>query len=435
VSGLSFLRRLLGRREGVDKSTQELVSLCEALLSERGEYTSIALARDALVAYQRLDERGRNEFFDILSRDYAPSPEAVLVAANAYQADPSSDNLTRLQETVEPARQELFRRLNMAPGGTAALVEMRRLLLRGVKTHPHWRVIDYDLMHLLRSWFNRGFLRLERIDWRTSALVLEKLIQYEAVHAVQGWRDLRRRLEADRRCFAFFHPQLPDEPIIFIEVALTRGMSAHVQPLLDIKSPVANPGAADCAMFYSITNCQEGLRGISFGNLLIKQVAEDLKREFPHLRRFATLSPIPGFRHWLTESRKRLLPDELQLLARLDDAAWHLGEVPEELRELLLKLCAHYVLNAKHGLEPLDAVARFHLANGASLERLNWMGDSSEQGISRSAGMMVNYVYWLAEVERNHERYFREHHIVASPQVEKLARETRLLPTETSAAA
>jgi malonyl-CoA decarboxylase len=435
MSGLSFLRRLLGRREGVDKSTQELMSLCEALLGERGEYTSIALARDALIAYQRLDERGRNEFFDILARDYRPSPEAILAAANAYQGDPSPENLTRLEEAVEPARQELFRRLNMAPGGTAALVEMRRLLLRGLKTHAHWRGIDYDLMHLLRSWFNRGFLRLERIDWRTSALVLEKLIQYEAVHAVQGWRDLRRRLEADRRCFAFFHPQLPDEPIIFIEVALTRGMSAHVQPLLDIKSPVANPGAADCAMFYSITNCQEGLRGISFGNLLIKQVAEDLKREFPHLRRFATLSPIPGFKRWLAGNEKRVLPNEVQLLSRLDDPAWHLGEVPEELRELLVRLCAHYLLNAKQGLEPLDPVARFHLANGASLERLNWMGDSSEQGISNSAGMMVNYVYWLAEVERNHERYFREHHIVASPQVEKLAREARLLPTETSAAA
>jgi len=406
-----------GGQSGVDRRTQDLLALCDSLLSERGEYASTAIARDALVAYEALDERCRNEFFDALARHYSPSPEAVGRAASAYQLDPSPENLIRLQETVEPARQELFRRLNMAPGGTAALVDMRKALLKELKTKPQWRVIDSDLMHLLRSWFNRGFLRMERIDWRTSAMVLEKLIQYEAVHAIQGWRDLRRRLEADRRCFAFFHPQLPEEPIIFIEVALTRGMSAHVQPLLDLKSPVAMPANADCAMFYSITNCQEGLRGISFGNLLIKQVAEELKREFPHLRRFATLSPVPGFRRWLDQTADN------NILEKIRDPAWHLGEVPETLQKDLTRLCAHYLLQAKQGDEPLDAVARFHLGNGASLERLNWMGDTSEQGMARSAGMMVNYVYWLAEVERNHERYFREHTIVAAPAVEKLARE------------
>ncbi|MCD6041449.1 MAG: malonyl-CoA decarboxylase, partial [Burkholderiales bacterium] len=252
------------------------------------------------------------------------------------------------------------------------------------------------------------------------ALVLEKLIQYEAVHALQGWTDLRRRLETDRRCFAFFHPQLPDEPIIFIEVALTRGMSARVQPLLDVHAPVGDPASADCAMFYSITNCQEGLRGISFGNQLIKQVAEDLKREFPHLRRFATLSPIPGFRRWLETNAAA------DLIARLADPAWHLGEVTQALEKDLLQLCAYYLLRAKEGDEPLDAVARFHLGNGASLERLNFLGDTSEQGMARSGGLMVNYVYWLAELEKNHERYFREHLVSASTTVEKLARECRL---------
>jgi len=190
-----------------------------------------------------------------------------------------------------------------------------------------------------------------------------------------------------------------------------------VQPLLDVDSPVADPAAADCAIFYSITNCQEGLRGISFGNLLIKQVAEDLKREFPHLRRFATLSPVPGFRAWLGD---HATPG---LLKKIEDPAWHLGEVPEAVQSELTRLCARYLLHAKHGEEPLDPVARFHLGNGASLERLNWMGDTSEQGMARAAGLMVNYVYWLAEVERNHERYFREHAIVAAPAVEKLARE------------
>jgi malonyl-CoA decarboxylase len=429
MSASTFLRRLLGGgTSGIDRRTKDLVALCESLLSERGEYASTAIARDALAAYQALDERCREEFFDVVARQYSPWPEVVSRAASAYQADPSPQNLIQLQETVEPARQELFRRLNMALGGTAALVEMRKELLKKTKSHAHWRVIDADLMHLLRSWFNRGFLRLERIDWRTSAIVLEKLIQYEAVHAIHGWRDLRRRLEADRRCFAFFHPQLPDEPIIFIEVALTRGMSAHVQPLLDLKSPVATPANADCAMFYSITNCQEGLRGISFGNFLIKQVAEELKREFPHLRRFATLSPVPGFRSWVEQ-----LGDK-ELLAKIADPAWHLGEVPETLQKQLLRLCAFYLLHAKQGEEPLDPVARFHLGNGASLERLNWMGDTSEQGMARSTGIMVNYVYWLAEVERNHERYFREHTIVAAPAVEKLAREANVLRAEKGAA-
>jgi malonyl-CoA decarboxylase len=417
VSVPAFLRRIFGAPGGADRSVHELATLCDALLGEKGEYASTALARDALAAWKAMDGPRREQFFDVLASHYSPPAEAVAAAAAAYQAEPSPENLIGLQQVAEPPRQELFRRLNMAPGGTAALVEMRKALLEKLEGKPAWRAIDFDLKHLLRSWFNRGFLRLERIDWRTSAQLLEKLIQYEAVHAVQGWTDLRRRLEADRRCFAFFHPQLPDEPLIFIEVALTRGMSAHVQPLLDVRAAVADTAAADCAVFYSITNCQQGLRGISFGNLLIKQVAEDLKREFPHLRRFATLSPIPGFRRWLEKNA------DGALLARLQEPAWHLGEVPEAVQKQLLRLCAWYLLRGKKKDEPLDAVARFHLSNGASLERLNWMGDTSASGMARSAGLMVNYVYWLGELERNHERYFRDHVVVASPAVEKLARE------------
>jgi malonyl-CoA decarboxylase len=426
----SFLRRLFGGGTP-QPSLPRLLSLCQALLAESGEYASAALAREALAAYQGLDTASREAFFDALARDYSPAPEAVAKAAADYQTDPSPEHFLALQDVVEPPRQELFRRLNMAPGGTAALVEMRKTLLHGLRAHREWRVIDADLLHLLRSWFNRGFLRLERIDWRTSALVLEKLIDYEAVHAIRGWWDLRRRLEGDRRCFAFFHPQLPDEPIIFIEVALTRGMSAHVQPLLDQRSPVAPTQDADCAMFYSITNCQEGLRGISFGNLLIKQVAEELKREFPQLRRFATLSPIPGFRRWLEQNADKAT------LERIADATWYVGEVAEAQQKRLMQLCAHYLLRAKQGGEggePLDPVARFHLGNGAALERLNWLGDTSEQGMARSAGLMVNYVYWLADVEKNHERYFREHFIAASPAIEKLAREAPLAPAEKGAA-
>jgi malonyl-CoA decarboxylase len=431
MSAASFLRKLIGGGSRDDRRVEQLVAQCSALLAESGEYASSGIAGEALAGYQALDEAAREQFFDILSREFSPSPEVVARAAAAYQQQPTPEHLEALQDVVEPKRQELFRRLNMASGGTATLVEMRKRLLKGLRAHPHWKVIDSDLRHLLRSWFNRGFLKLERIDWHTSAMVLEKLIEYEAVHAIRGWWDLRRRLEHDRRCFAFFHPQLPNEPIIFIEVALTRGMSAQVQPLLDKGAPVGSPLAADCAMFYSITNCQEGLRGISFGNLLIKQVAEELKREFPHLRRFATLSPIPGFRAWLEKAS--LNADGQALLARLGDPAWHLGPVADDEQKQLMRLCAYYLLRAKHGSEPLDPVARFHLGNGAALERLNWLGDTSEQGMARSAGLMVNYVYWLAEVERNHEAYFREHTIAASPAIEKLAKECQL-PAQQAAA-
>ena len=444
MNALAFLRRVIGRlRAGTGQDVQRLVSLCEALLGERGEVSGAALARDALAAYKALEPRGREEFFNILATDFAPSPESIGKAADAYRYDPTPENLIRLQEAIETARQELFRRFNMAPGGTEALVAMRSELLRGLKKHPDWRAIDADLLHLFRSWFNRGFLRLERIDWRTPAIVLEKLIQYEAVHAVQGWHDLRRRLEDDRRCFAFFHPQLRDEPLIFIEVALTRGISAQVQPLLAIDAPVASAAQADCAIFYSITNCQEGLRGISFGNLLIKQVAEELKRELPHLRSFATLSPVPGFRRWLdgAEARVQLsvgpnAEQRLALLAAIEAPDWHMREVPESLQKLLMRLCAWYLLRVKQEDEPLDPVARFHLSNGAALERLNWLGDVSESGMSRSAGMMVNYIYRLEDVERNHERYFADRAVVASRTVEKLARKSPLAaPAEKQAEA
>jgi malonyl-CoA decarboxylase len=418
VNVLGFLRRIAGADAAAP--VRELAQLCDALLAESGEYASTALAREAVARLRELDDAAREQFFDVLAAEYSPAEAALKDAAAAYQATPTSDNLIRLQQACESPRRELFDRLNMAAGGTAALVQMRSELLKKIKQHPAWRLLDYDLRRRLRSWFNRGFLRLERIDWRTSALVLEKLIDYEAVHAVQGWPDLRRRLQADRRCYAFFHAQLPDEPIIFIEVALTHGMSARVQPLLDVRAPLGDPMKADCAMFYSITNCQEGLRGISFGNQLIKQVAEDLKSEFPHLRRFATLSPIPGFRGWLEKNGTPALA------ARIADPAWHLGEIPESVQHELTQLCAYYLVRAKEaGGEPLDPVARFHLGNGASLDRLNFLGDTSESGMARAAGLMVNYVYWLAELEKNHDRYFREHAVNASPAVEKMARECR----------
>lgn len=427
----AFLQRLFGGRgDGMDRTSRHAIALCRRLLVERGEATGAALAREALATFRALEPQARAQFFDVLATEFSPSPEAVGRAADAYRADPTPANLLRLQSVVEPARQELFRLLNVAPGGTATLVEMRKLLLADLREHPQWRVVDADLLHLLRSWFNRGFLRLERIDWRTSALVLEKLIAYEAVHAIQGWPDLRRRLQADRRCFAFFHPSLADEPLIFIEVALTRRVSSEVQPLLAPDAPVSDPGAARCAIFYSITNCQEGLRGISFGNFLIKQVAEDLMREFPRMRAFATLSPIPGFGAWLRGARAEIAAgaggaERRALLLRLDVPGWQVA-ADEGLRHLLMSLCAYYLLHAKQGDAPLDPVSRFHLTNGASLERLNWLGDTSPHGLEQSAGMMVNYLYRLRDVERNHERFVNEHAIIAARRIQRLARECPL---------
>ncbi len=413
---------------GADRGARHVAALCHALLSERGEVSGARLATDVLSAYRALDAAAVDAFFDLLVVEFSPDPVDVERAADAYRANASQANLIGLQNAVEPPRQELFRRFNMARGGISMLVEMRRQLLPTLGAHPQRVGIDTDLLHLFRSWFNRGFLVLQQIDWRTSALVLERLIHYESVHQIQGWDDLRRRLEADRRCYAFFHPALPDEPLIFIEVALTRGMSARVQPLLDQKSPVIDLAGVDCAIFYSITNCQEGLRGVSFGNFLIKQVAEDLGRALPQLKTFATLSPIPGFRDWLMRASESPAPTPSPKLVTLIETFRQGAPIDEpsfgsELRAEISRLCAYYLLYAKRGSAPLDPVARFHLANGARLQRLNWMGDTSQTGMSRSFGLTANYLYRLADVERNHEAYAQAHHIVASHQLERLARQ------------
>ncbi len=414
--------RALVRSSRAEQAAGRALALCDALLSEQGEVSGRRLAAYALSAYQALDEAAREIFFDRLVTDFAPNADEVDRAAARYRADASSENLIRLQAAVEPPRQELFRRANMAPGGTAILLAMRREMLTTLAAHPAWAGIDADLIHLFRSWFNRGFLILQRIDWHTPAVILERLIQYEAVHQIQGWGDLRRRLEGDRRCYAFFHPALPDEPLVFIEIALTRGMTANVQPLIDPASPIGDATKADCAIFYSITNCQEGLRGVSFGNFLIKQVVDDLGRDLPRLKTFATLSPIPGFSEWLGQKGDgRVRSPELDaLLAGMTEGAVpDVGAASPALRAEITAHCVEYLLHARrHGL-PVDSVARFHLANGARLERLNWMGDPSKAGIRRSMGLMVNYVYRLAEVERNHEAYAKHGKVVASPRFGK----------------
>ena len=414
------------RTRDVDRT----IELCRALLTERGEVSGARVAAEVLGAYQRLSEEEVEWFFDRLVTTFSVDAETVRQAAAAYRLDASPANLLALQEAVEPPRQELFRRCNMAPGGTAVLVEMRRRLLRTLGDHPHRAEIDADLTHLFRSWFNRGFLTLARIDWQTSAVVLERLIRYEAVHQIQGWHDLRRRLESDRRCYAFFHPALPQEPLIFIEVALTRAVTAQVQPLLDPDSRVDDPARATCAIFYSITNCQQGLRGVSFGNVLIKQVVDDLGKEFPNVRTFATLSPIPGFRSWLAE-RAATAPGSISpalatLVAKGDDiAAADIAIAPGALREEMMQRCARYLISMDDGRGVQDPVARFHLANGARLERLNWMGDTSATGLRRSCGLTVNYVYRLADLERNHDAYANKFRVASSIAFRQLTKPRR----------
>jgi malonyl-CoA decarboxylase len=436
-------RDVIGRMPAADDSSAEDLSAhCRALLAQRGEASAAALAQNLVRAYGNLDRSERRRFFSFLATELSPEPKAVARAADDYCRAPTPENLAALNRIAEPSRQELFRRMNMAPGGTATLVGLRASLLDELENLPELRAVDNDLLHLFSSWFNRGFLTLERVSWRTSALLLEKLIDYEAVHAIQGWDDLRRRLTADRRCFAFFHPALPDEPLIFVEVALVKGMSTSVQPLLDPRAEPGDPAKADTAIFYSINNCQKGLRRVSFGSFLIKQVAAELRDELPNLKTFATLSPVPGFRQWLAaqgrgEPRSKEAEPALksvgEVAAKLD--ATDLIADPEDaewLRKPVSALCAHYLLQAKRqDGTPYDSVARFHLGNGARLERINWLGDSSPKGLRESAGMMVNYLYQLDQLERNHEAFVNRKQVVASRSVLQLAKSAPLLAPQT----
>ena len=404
------------------EDARRVIERCHLLLSESGEVSGERLANEALAAYQGLSGGSLTAFFNLLASRFSPDPDRVDRSAHAYRQHPSWETLTELQRAVEPPRQELFRRLNLASTGTATLIEMRRRILRGVDEHPPWGVVASDLAHLLRTWFNGGFLEFRRIDWRTPPVVLENIIKYEAVHQIRGWQELRRRLQDDRRCFGFFHPSLPEEPLVFIELALTSRLSARVQPLLDPDSPIVEPASCRYAMFYSISSCHEGLRGVTLGNALIRRAVDSLRHEFPRLKTFATLSPVPGFRAWLTGTARQGDRRGAEIVARLDESSWlHEGTESSDLQRQLVPLCASYLLFAKRGQEPADPVARFHLGNGARLERLNWMGDTSAAGLSRSAGLTANYLYKLSDVERNHQAYVTAQKVIASRRVEKLA--------------
>jgi malonyl-CoA decarboxylase len=430
--GRALLDRARDRR-GVDSTRSEsLVELVEHLLTGRGEASGVALAREILGRYGELTTGPRIAFFEALAERFGPDPARMEKAIAAWRAKPNDETAAEVHAASEPRRQELFRRLNLAPGGTAALVRMREQLI-DVLAHRDDDLgqVDADFVHLFSSWFNRGFLVLRSINWSTPAIVLEKLIRYEAVHEIRGWDDLRRRIDApDRRCYAFFHPALVDEPLIFVEVALEREIPGAIAPILASgRQDFVEPDKARTAVFYSISNCQRGLAGVSFGNFLIKQVVEEICREMPKLTTLVTLSPVPEFSRWLAGELKA---ENSAAIGETDRVALELMERPHwwtdpeiftQLEQPLMRAAAWYFLRAKTSRgTPIDPVARFHLGNGARLERINWLGDTSEKAIAQGCGLMVNYLYDLDEIEKNHEAYAEGRVVVASGNVQRLLR-------------
>tara|TARA_R110002049_G_scaffold79383_1_gene202224 strand:- start:6450 stop:7862 length:1413 start_codon:yes stop_codon:yes gene_type:complete len=412
-------RELLARRRGTQaerefpRSAGALAARCQALIDHRGEASGLALASEIVAAYMALEAHEQLLFFQRLAADFDVDREQILAAAERYREQPELDNLQAISHALEAPRVRLFRRINTAPEGTQALVIMRGHLLTHLREHPALRAVDNDLKQLFFSWFNKGFLELRRIDWSSPAAVLEKIIAYEAVHEINGWDDLRNRLSDDRRCFAFFHPALRDDPLVFVEIALTNDIPDAMPPLLQLERS-GPTGDLNTVVFYSISNCHPGLHQISFGNFLIKSVVEELRKEMPELKTFVTLSPVPGFRKWLLGAPLRgLVSDEL--LERVREPVGRV--VDAEVYNALLRLCAHYLLKEKAGRLPRDSVARFHLGNGAQMYRLNGAADMSPKGKQQSAGIMVNYLYDLRRIEENHDAYFDQGKIAASKQM------------------
>ncbi len=387
-----------------------------------GDVSSRARAAALGRTYLGLNDDGKTQFLELLAK---PVPDRALVEALARDAAGADDatyeaKIGALRAAVEPPATRLFRQFNSLPAGIKFLVDLRADLLRLSGENASLRRLEHDLRDLLGSWFDIGFLDLERITWDAPASLLERLASYEAVHEVRNWRDLKNRLDTDRRCYAFFHPLMPEEPLIFIEVALTSELSTSIEPLLDTTAPIGNPREATTAIFYSISNCQRGLAGISFGNALIKRVVADLLREFPQLKTFSTLSPIPGFLKWLTGREATDSP----LTATLAKRGWYRDTTIAAAVELpLLRLCAHYLVEEKRRSgEARDPVAHFHLTNGARVERIDWLGDRSGKGLRESAGMMVNYLYRLDQIDENHEAYKSSGKISVSNSVRMLLR-------------
>jgi malonyl-CoA decarboxylase len=422
------------------------IQLRDCLEGRGGEVSARARAAQLGRTYLALNAVGRERFLRLLATEFdIDHREVARISAHVQSA---ADDFERgkiertLRQALEPPRVKLLTQFNALPEGVKFLVDMRAELMRLGREDVELAALEQDLKVLLASWFDIGFLELRRITWDSPAALLEKLMLYEAVHEIRSWNDLKNRLEADRRCFAFFHPRMPQEPIIFVEVALTQGMSSNVQSLLDETAPIGDPAQADTANFYSISNCQRGLWGISFGDFLIKRVVDMLAAELPHLKTYTTLSPIPGFRAWLD---KRLAEEGDDLVTEEERAAitalphggkdgfatliaqpdWSADEVTAHaLKAPLMRLCARYLLGETNNAgRASDPVAHFHLSNGARIERINWRGDLSQKGLQQSFGMMINYLYRLGDIEQNHEAYTGEGRIAASATVARLIKD------------
>ena len=403
----SLFDRKLGLANRAEDDNKPIDALCQALLSSRGDVSGMSLAQLILDRYADLDDAGKLAWFSLLANDMDVPAEVAVAAIKAYQDAPSAKNYEAMTARVEPDRLQLIRRLNQTHDATAKLVAMREDLIRFLPEHHDLGKLNVDFKHLFASWFNRGFLVLRPINWSSPAHILEKIITYESVHEIENWDDLRRRLQPeDRRCFAFFHPAMPDEPLIFVEVALTKGTPNSIQSVLLENRDAMAAEKADTAAFYSISNCQAGLAGISFGNSLIKTVVQHLLRELPQIRNFVTLSPIPGLVKWLRET------------GNFDADA---------TAEAHRQLAAHYLLNAKHhNGQPRDPVARFHLNNGALVGAVHANADKSKNGMAQSCGVMVNYRYDLTRISENHEAFANQQTVIAEKSVKALASEIEI---------
>ena len=407
-------------------SSSEVIKLCHQLLSSKGEASGIALSNEILTRYGAMAEEEKTQFFTALNDEFSANISAIEKAAKQFLDDPSRKNIGRLSDAAEPTRRQLIIRLNLAPNATQLLINMRADLLDRLPKSPDLNEVDKDFIKLFSSWFNGGFLQLSKMNWDSPASLLEKVIQYEAVHGMSGWGDLKERIApADRLIYGFFHPRLNSEPLIFIEIALTKDMPSKISGILNADRMRLDPQSAETAVFYSISNCQKGLRGVPLGSFLIKQVVEDLKKSFPSLKEFVTLSPIPGFAEWL----KNLVTDQAQMkhvqltptaqkqLSQLAELGWlPKEEQSEELKAFVFSAIAWYLSQEKNNRAlPVDPVAKFHLGNGARLERINWPADLSAQGLKNSYGAMVNYSYRIDEIEQNHERFVENGEINLSP--------------------